>query len=399
MELLVPGALALLVFGLAVGAVVAVFLGYPLFLWLRALRRPAPPVGADTEPSVTLLVVVRNGEALVRQKIENTLALDYPKGRLDLIVCSDGSTDLTVERIRAFAVVEPRLTFLSTREHLGKAAALNAGAARARGEILVCSDADALLWPDALRWLVRPFADPGVGGVCGARTLGVERASLSSPQSSYISLDSRVKELESRSGSITSNDGKLYAVRRRLFPTIAEGVTDDLWAALCVVDAGFRFVFEPRAGASIRVPARSASHEVKRRRRIVARSLRALWLMRRLFRPRRGGFYALGLFVNKVLRRLLPVFLLLALVSAATLAGTSATFRTVLLLAVGLLALAALGALSPRGVPQPLARGSTLALYFVLGNWGTLLGVVDFLSGRRIVGWDPVKGDGAVGEP
>jgi cellulose synthase/poly-beta-1,6-N-acetylglucosamine synthase-like glycosyltransferase len=219
---------------------------------------------------------------------------------------------------------------------------------------------------------------------------------MQSAQRSYVSLDSLIKELESRRGSITSNDGKLYAIRRALFQPIAEGVTDDLFCALQVIDRGQRFVYEARATASIRTPARSAVHEVARRRRIVARSLRGMWLMRRVFHPGRSGFFAVGLFINKVLRRLLPVFFVLFVASALWLARSSAVFRVIAALALGFLLLASLSTWSgARHLPQPLRRLVSLAGYFVLGNWGTLLGILDFSRNRIVVRWDPFKADGA----
>ena len=254
------------------------------------------------------------------------------------------------------------------------------------------SDADALLDPDALRRLTRWFGDPEVGGVCGRRVLHKDAASLKEAQGRYIDLDSAIKRLESLRGSITSNDGKLYAMRRKLFQRIPPAVTDDLYTSLSVVRQGYRFVFEPSAVARIHVPSRSEAHELQRRRRIVGRSLRGIFAQRELLNPFRHGWFAVGLAVNKVGRRLLPVFLIVLLATSLVLA-----FRWPVFAAFAALQVAAYGAalLYPalpeawqRTVP---GRVAGAARYFCLGCLGTLLGFCDWVAGRRILKWDPVK--------
>lgn len=387
------------------GALVAVFVGssagillvfglYPLALLLVGSLRPRPrPPRVVARPSSSLLVAVRNGEGLVTAKVENTLAL-RGTGPAQVVFVSDGSTDRTVERLETLA--GERIEVLALAEHRGKAHALNLAVQRCHGEILVFSDADALLAPDALDWLLAPFADDSVGGVCGQRVIqGEERGELSGAQGHYVAADSGLKRAESRLGSVTSNDGKLYAIRRSLFRPIAPGATDDLYACLSIVEQGRRFVFEPRARAFIRTPSRGTSHELARRRRIVSRSLCGISTKRALLNPLRHGFFSIQLLINKVCRRLLPVFLtgLLASSVALTCARVHpvADLALALQLAFYLLALAH-GALTrlPWRVPG-LGAAASAAYYFCVGNLGTLLGLADFLRGREAIKWDPIK--------
>lgn len=382
-------------------AVIAlIFVGYPLSLWLRALapdRRfgsgyAGDPGDPGAPPTVTFVVAVRNGERLIGDKVRNCLSLQYPADALEVIVSSDGSTDGTDRAVLDLA--EPRVRLLTTPGHEGKAAALNRAAAAATGEVLVFTDADALLAPHALEHLVAPLADPTIGGVCGQRVLGESESDPGGAQSRYVSLDSRVKELESRVGSITSNDGKLYCIRRSLFRPIPAPVTDDFFTSLSVVAQGHRFVFEPRARALVRLPSRSPGHELRRRRRIVARSLRGILIMRRLLNPLRYGSFAVGLTINKVGRRLLPVCLALVFVCSAALAPISAPARALLALQVLFYGAAASHALLARATGiRPLQRLTSTAFYFCLGNLGTLLGLADFLAGRRVARWEPRKAD------
>lgn len=381
---------ALLSVGMA--GIGAVFLLYPLVLWLRALGHPetAPPAPSDPPPSVSVVVVVRNGEGMIRQKIENTEDLQYPDELLEIVVCSDASDDGTDEILKQSAATRRNAVFLEQRA--GKNEALNAAVARATGEIVVFTDVDARMEPDALSCLVRHFVDDKVGGVCGQRVIRERQHGLGSSQRRYISWDSRIKELESRRGSLTSNDGKLYAMRRSLFRTVASGVTDDLFNALTVVASGHRFLFDGSARAGIVVPSRSLRHEVRRRRRIVARSLRGIYLHRDVLNPFSYGSYAPGLFVNKILRRLLPVFLILIALASVGLASRSVIWLYLVAVQFAGYCSGALILVLPQVLRRRrIFRLLTLAAYTCSGLLGTLLGLRDFVLRKTVVIWDPEK--------
>jgi cellulose synthase/poly-beta-1,6-N-acetylglucosamine synthase-like glycosyltransferase len=361
---------------------------------MRLLTRPgnkeAPPAQGGGLPSVSMLVAVRNGAELIRAKIENALSLDYPSDLFEVVVFSDGSTDWTVKAMESFR--DPRVKSLFTECHHGKAAALNQGMQQCRGEIVVFSDADALLDPDALRNLVRHYRDPAIGGVCGQRVIGDRSAGLKKAQSRYIQFDSRIKEVESRAGSVTSNDGKLYSIRRALFRPIDSASTDDLYVCLTVVAQGYRFIFDGEARARVRLPSRDHAHEVQRRRRIVSRSLRGIFLNRSLLNPFRHGAFAVGLAVNKVMRRLLPLCLILLLVSSISLSFYSAIALLFLALQCSFYGLAlSYPLLSRMKLGKKFRQAAALPVYFCVGNYGTLLGFVDFLKRRSVSKWDPLK--------
>lgn len=383
------------VFAGASAGILAVFGLYPLGVVVAGSlrRRPAPAAGAalsaaEPWPSVSLLVALRNAEALAQEKAENSLALEYP-GALQLVFASDGSTDQTAARLRAASA--GRIEVLEIREHHGKAHALNQGARQCHGEILVFSDADALLAPDAVTRLVLRFADESVGGVCGQRVIRERQGELTRAQGQYIAADSALKRAEGRLGSVTSNDGKLYAVRRALFRPIAPGATDDLFACLSIVEQRRRFVFEPLARALIAAPSRNPGHELVRRRRIVARSLHGIFSKRALLNPLRYGFFSIQLLVNKVCRRLLPVFLLALLLSSLALAFEHPWARAPLALQLASYALALAHPVLVRAPVPGLAPAAAAAYYFCVGCLGTLLGLADFLRGRKAVKWEPIK--------
>src|SRR5262245_20393442 len=385
-----PAVEGLLVFLLSVSAagILLVFCLYPLLVvGLGWLRRGGEPAAAWPLPSASLLVAVRNAEALVEEKVRNSMALQAPAG-LEIVFVSDGSKDGTAARARAAG--DGRIEVLELDQHRGKAHALNLGADCCHGEILVFSDVDALLAPDALVRLLARFSDPRVGGVCGQRVIAERGGELDLAQQRYISANSALKRAESRLASVSSNDGKLYAVRRALFRPIAPGATDDLFSCLTIVEQGWRFVFEPRALAFIRRPSRNPAHELARRRRIVARSLRGISLKRGLLNPLRHGFFALQLLVNKVGRRLLPLFLVLFLGATLALAPRHPALWAVVALQLVFYGLA-LSHLVLRARLAPLGGPASVAYYFCVGNLGTLLGLLDFLRGREAIKWDPIK--------
>ncbi|NJB67647.1 glycosyltransferase involved in cell wall biosynthesis/cellulose synthase/poly-beta-1,6-N-acetylglucosamine synthase-like glycosyltransferase [Desulfobaculum xiamenense] len=388
--------LAWIVFALCVMGLAALFVLYPVLLTLRIsfVRRGQPQQEQQTQPpTVTVIVAARNAAPLVGDKIANTLGLDYPADRLSLIIVSDGSLDGTFAVARAAA--DERTTVIEVPEHRGKIHALNLAVREARSDVLVFSDVDAILERDALLWLVAPLADDAIGGVCGRRVIGRDDVRLVLAQERYFHLDSLIKRLESRTGSLTSNDGKLYAVRRELFTPIPEAVTDDLYVALSVVEAGRRFVYEPAAIATVRVPSRTAPHELRRRRRIVGQSLRGVLLRPHLLLPTHYGMFAMGLFINKILRRMMPFLLAGLFASSIPLAAESAWVAVLL---AAQTACYLLGALWPflrraQGIAHALNRLSQTCFYVMLGNLGMTLGAWDFLCGRSAGRWEPEKDD------
>ncbi len=379
--------------------ILATVLGlYPLLLrlcapFLRHEHPLGPPNPPDAElPTVTCIVAARNAELLIEAKVRNTLEIDYPEDKLDAIFCSDGSTDRTAEILRDLAAKHPRILILESEAHEGKIAALNQAVPKTEAELLLFTDADARLSPDCLRALVRHYADPAIGGVCGRRTIGEESDTLHSAQNRHFRFHACIQQIESEISSITANEGKLYTMRRALYQGIAPAVTDDLFTCLSVAAQGYRFIYEPQAVAHVPLPSRSLSHEVTRRRRIVSTSLRGIWLHRSLLNPFRHGVFAAGLFINKILRRLLAVFLLLLLVSTCFLADRP-LFLALLFAQAAFYAAVPTHLLCRRLNLHPPLLGKVLSTvtYFCIGVFGSLLGFLDFLRGKAVGRWDPVK--------
>ncbi|MBF0517827.1 MAG: glycosyltransferase [Nitrospirae bacterium] len=381
------------IFAVSIFAIVLFFFLNPLFVYIVYLTTPVKRrVFKAYSTSVSLIIVVHNGEKIIAAKLDNSLSLDYGTDDYEIIVVSDGSYDKTDEIVKGY---EKRgIRFMRLDEHVGKYAGVNAGAEAAKGEILVFTDADAMVAKDAIPALIRNFSSPDIGGVSGRRVIG-DSGNLKDAQRYYVNFDTAIKQLESLSGSISSNDGKLFALRKSLFTPVPPSVTDDLFLNLAVVSQGFRFVYEHAAAASINTPSRNPEHEIIRRKRIVTTSLRGIQLHKELLNPFKFGMYSVNLFINKIVRRLLPVFLITLFISCLMLVKVHVFFAVFSALqgafyASNIIYLFVLSKIKPIKL---ITRLFSVAFYFTLGNYGTLLGLIDYLRGKEVIKWVPIKND------
>jgi glycosyltransferase involved in cell wall biosynthesis len=374
-----------LVFWLAGSLVAYTYVGFPGLVLVRGVLRPRPHRSAPITPTVSVVIAARNEAAVIAKKVDNLLALDYPAECIEAIIASDGSDDSTVAEARSRG--DQRVTVLDL-PRVGKAGALNAGVAEAHGELLVFTDANSMLAPDALRALVAPFADAQVGGVAGnQRYLGSGMdAAAARGERGYWDFDRVVKLAESRGGNVVSATGAIYAIRRELFGPVPDGVTDDFAVSTSVICQGRRLVFAHDAVAWEPVGV-SADAEFARKVRVMTRGLNGVVLRRELLDPRGHGFYALQLFSHKVLRRLMVVPLMVVGATGARLARRGVVYR---------LAVAAEGAVLGLGVSGLLLErrrvgGRLLGLpaYFCLVNAASLRAALNVVRRRPIDRWEP----------
>ena len=383
-----------LVFTFSISGIFLIFLFTPLLTWIVNLIKGKKTFQYSTShPSVSMITVVHNAEDLIVDKIKNFLSLNFPSNDYEIIIFSDGSTDETEKMVKPF--IDKKVYFFSSPIHEGKINGMNKSVQSCSGETIVFSDVDAILESDAIINLVNYLSDPEIGGVCGKRIIYGNSKKLQKAQSDYISFDSAIKKLESQIGSMSSNDGKLFSIKKDLYQPIPPGVTDDLYTCLAVVKQNKRFLFEPEAKAFIKVPSRSPAHEIERRRRVVTGSLRGIYLMKEVLNPFKYGIFSLNLFINKIIRRFLPVFLFLLFSSSLFLSFYNLFIKTFFFFQIAFYSLAfSYWALFQHISSLKLARrGSSTAYYFCLGCYGTLLGLLDFLMGKQIVKWKPLKTD------
>lgn len=267
------------IFWFFTGTVLYAYLGYPLILTLLARLIPyRPPLAGEVEqestPTVTLLITAYKEEDVIAKKLENTLAIQYPPECLQILVAADESGDRTVDIIRAYQDRGVELSYSSPRR--GKTAAINRAIPLARGEIVVFSDANNFYERNTLKELVRPFLDPTVGAVSGAKTIAIGDGTLGESESLYWRYESFIKQQETRLGSCTGVAGEVFAVRRSLLGQLPERIiNDDFYLAMQVFKHGYRVAYVPTARSVERVSP-TAQDEILRRSRIVAGRYQAM---------------------------------------------------------------------------------------------------------------------------
>jgi cellulose synthase/poly-beta-1,6-N-acetylglucosamine synthase-like glycosyltransferase len=373
--------LARVAFWGSLGVLVYIYALYPLLLSLLRLvaRRPIRVQGI--EPTVCLFIAANDEAAVIGAKLENALALDYPADKLEIVVASDGSVDGTDDIVRQFA---PRVRLIAYTPRRGKIAAINNGLEFVSSEIVVFSDANTFLAPNAIRALVRNFASEDVGCVSGDVTLIGDRALLAKSEDLYYRYERWIQHAESDIGSMIGADGALYAIRRSLFsPRPEDTILDDMAIPMSVVRAGRRVVFEP--GARAQEPGvESAMEEFSRKSRVVAGAMQFL-ARNDSSVPLAAPQVILSLISHKALRWMSPGFALVLFLTSVSLTGTGMfhEYRVVWVTSVAIMILGVLGS-APRLRRIPLIG---LSHYLCLVQGAAAIGFVRGLSGRQSVLW------------
>src|SRR5579862_1231441 len=306
-----------LVFWTAWGLVAYTYVGFPLLLallaWIaswRGARASAAPLADAALPKFALVIAAYNEESVIADKLANTWQLDYPTHKLDVLIGSDGSDDGTAEILAGCE--DPRLRSFLFTERRGKISVLNDLMAHTDADIVVMSDANTLYSPDAIRKLVAHFQDPYVGCVSGE--LSLENDGGASGEGLYWRYEGWIKRNESRLGFLIGCNGGIFALRRALYdPLPSSTIVEDFVLTLRVLQKGYRVHFAPEARA-IEPACATSRAEMIRKIRIGAGGWQALGRTRALLHPRYGA-RAFAFWGHKVLRWLVPLFLLTALVA------------------------------------------------------------------------------------
>lgn len=365
-----------------------VYAGFPAIVLLRGRLRPRPHREADITPPVSVVVAAHNEAACIAARLDNLLSLDYPPEQLEVVVASDGSTDETDAIVARYAGRGVRLLALPRG---GKVAALNQALLCTSGEIVAFTDANSHWEPDALRALVRPFADPDVGGVAGDQRYldDAEAAGAGGGERSYWNFERRLKAAQSRAGSVTSATGAIYAVRRPLAAPLPEGTSDDFVMSARVVEQGYRLVFAPDALALEPVAARHGD-EFERKRRAIQIGLSGVLAVRSLLNPIKFGFFAVQLLFHKVLRRL-AVFPLLGLVATGALLWSHGPVYRLTALGGIALAAGALAGLALESSRLGRVKVLTFPAYFGLVSTAAVIATLQVLRRRRLTSWETLR--------
>jgi cellulose synthase/poly-beta-1,6-N-acetylglucosamine synthase-like glycosyltransferase len=364
-----------------------VYVGYPLLLragvfgtrrnWKRGVARL---------PVITIIVPAHNEEAAIGAKIENLLASDYPRERMDILVGSDGSSDRTEEIVRRYA--GEGVGLVSFPQQHGKSAIQNGLVSLASGDILVFTDADCTFGPQTLQVLIDGFADPGVGLVTGRPSFAnAAETSVTENEGIYLRYETWLRREESSRGLLTLASGSLFAMRRELWQPLDTSMGDDFALPLHVATKGFRSILEERAVAVTRLTQDEADSMFRMKMRIIAKDFRALVAYRELLDPARHGTKALALWSHKLLRWLVPYFSI-SLFSLNVLLLSSPLLRLFWCLQVAFYALACCGLCLRNSVRAPIV---TIPASFCIVNAAALMGTLSSALGRSFGLWTPER--------
>ena len=365
-----------------------VYAGYPLAVWFISRRTAFQPcLGSGEEPApqrVVMVITAHNEEQFIAKKLDNALSLDALSS-FDIVVASDGSKDRTNEIVRNYSSCSERVRLIEFPRRRGKTAALMDTIDRLRShfDLVLFSDANALWQQDAAARLLEPFADNSVGVVTGRLRYSGGRVR---DEQRYRSFEDRLRSLEGRLGTCIGAEGSIFAARMHCIPLIDHSLIEDFLIPLHAIDSGFRCVYQPSAISDEELPLGWAQ-AVRRRSRIVNRSLRALWSVRSLWLSPRRIRISWMIWSHKLLRWFSPFALLgLGLCTSTWVFQVAPNARPTILLSLAILGI----------IVVVLERQSgNIVTHFVGANLGMLAGVLSVLLGTRRISWEPVRSQSA----
>jgi hypothetical protein len=364
--------------------VVYTFFGYPLFLVLIARFRERPHVRATIWPRVSVIIVAHNEAGQIDHKVRNTLDLEYPKEKREIIVVSDGSDDATADQARSYT--GHGVQVIETQERRGKHFGQMVARDASSGDILVFTDTSVCLEAGTLQKMVSNFADPTVGCVSSVDRLFVKGTTLSG-EHAYVGYDMSLRRLESRVNSLTNVSGSFFAARREVCEVWHVGQSSDFFLPLHAAAKGLRAVVDPECvGAYSAV--RLEREELPRKVRTIVHGLDVFFSHLGLLNPLRYGLFSWQLLSHKLFRWLVPFAALGLLISNLFLWEKGIFYQVCLVGQVTLYGFGLLGRLSSRLAGL---RPFKMAAFFLTGNLATLIAWLKYCSGERFVTWNPSR--------
>lgn len=376
----------LCMFWLSLFVCVATYVVYPSIIYVFSKFIPFKVDKKDFYPLVSIVISAYNEQQHIAEKIINTISLDYPKDKMEIIIGSDGSIDKTVEIARKY--VNQGVKILSFSINRGKTAVQNECVKISRGEILIFTDAASFLNRDAIKKIVRNFSDTRIGCVAGRlRFIKTETNITTESQGLYWRYELKMREMESNLGRLIGVDGPLYAIRRSLYVPLLENIISDLISPLIVLYGGKRVVLEQEATVS-EEPTLKTNQEFTTRRRITLRALVALTVYSQLLNPFKHPILALQIIFHKLFRWFVGPLVIINLLSCLALSGY--TFFKVISIAYVLLFISSTIGLfiSFLGIKW---RILNIPYYFMLVNIAATFGIIDFFRNKQAIVWKPVR--------
>jgi len=368
-------------FGSAVVFIFYAYLGYPLLLMLLSLIKSRPVKKGDVTPSVSFIVTAHNEEARIREKLENTLALDYPREQLEIIAASDGSTDATDAIVQSYESRGVRLVRATQRN--GKEAAQTLAVQAASGEILIFSDVATILESNAIRNIAKNFADPTVGCVSSVDKI-IDAAGKVSGEGAYVKYEMLLRDLETRANTLVGLSGSFFAARRKVCDNWRPELQSDFNTLLNAVNLGLRGVSDPESVGYYKTIA-DETKEYERKVRTVLRGIAVFMKSLPMLNPLRYGLFSWQLLSHKLCRWLVPVAMLIAFVSNAFILSRSSFYLALFVLQL-FFYIIAFGGIKIGNFARGILK---VPAFFVLVNLSILTAWSRYLRGDRMLTWKP----------
>jgi cellulose synthase/poly-beta-1,6-N-acetylglucosamine synthase-like glycosyltransferase len=363
-------------FSLSLLLLIYTFIGYPILLAIVSLFFNRKPKKEPQTPHISFIVSAYNEEAVIREKIHNTFALDYPPELLEFIVVSDGSTDGTDDIVREYEYKGVRLVRVEGRK--GKTYCQNRAAREARGSVLVFSDANSMYDHQAVRELVANFTDENVGVVCGELRYIAEPGKQ---ERLYWKMEVLLKQLESKIGSCLGVNGAMYAIPKHLFVPLQDHLQSDLIEPFLVYKKGYRVVYDSTAFCTEQAESNHVGFH--RKRRIMHGAFLSFWELVPFLNVFRYRWYSITLLSHKVLRWLSSFFLMVLFISSASL-----THHPVIGMFFVLQCMFLFMALAGTFMQ---AKPFSIAYYMMVTQVASLAAIADTLSGKKRSTWDTTR--------
>ena len=366
-----------------------VYFGYPILILFLSKLLPKPFAKFSEEelqdgsllPAISIFIPAYNEEPVIEKKIRNTLDLDYPKDKIEIIVASDGSDDKTVEIANLYS---DKIQLMAYDVREGKTGLINKTIPKLKGEIIIFSDASAMLAVNALKELISPFKDPKIGSVSGLYILrDATSTSRAEGEGFYWHYETFLKTNESTFYSILGAHGALYALRKSLFRALPpKAINDDYILPMYGVQQKRRAVYEPNAVA-VEEGTTSVLGEMKRRIRISVGNFQQLFLLRKLLNPFRGRI-AFEFLSHKFLRSF--SFLLMIILFISNIFIPTTGFRIFFLLQIFFYLLGLSGVIFFKNKRMPVLI--TVPFYLVIINYAAFIGLFKYIFNTQKVTWE-----------
>jgi len=371
----------IIIYWIAFFSIIAVYIGYPITIFIISKVYRVHINKGDITPMLSVIISAHNEENVIEKKINNTLGIDYPKEKFEVIVVSDGSTDMTNDILSRYS---KRIKTVEIAENRGKTNAINQAMEVASGEIVVFTDANVRLAKDAVRKLVANFVDPSVGCVCGQSTYSnPDESETAGSHSLYWRYENFLKYYESQTGSMCVADGAIFGIRRSLYTPLAVEDIDDFATSMLILSKGYRVILDPRSKA-FEKSAILLSEELRRRRRISNRLFSTYRRIRHELHHM-AWFDKYKFFFHRLLRWYTFLLLMSILMLNVALMARGPIYTVLFAFQVIFYFLFFIGLMLGRKVRLP--KWIFIPYFFVIMNYTQLMGIVDSLRGIRYITW------------